>query len=285
MKAKNFINSIVVMGCLAVAGLSCSSDDDDAPALVVPPAPTFDISQKSTSLGNVLTDQKGRTLYFFTKDVNGTSACTGGCLDVWPIFSATAPRLDTGLVATDFASITRADGKSQVTYKGWPLYYYASDVAAGDVKGENVGKVWVVAKKSYSIMLANTQLVGNDGKSYTADYKEGTGDTQYFVDANGRTLYAFNKDKKNKNNYTKSDFSNDATWPIWVTDWKDVPSALDKSLFSTIDVFGKKQITYKGWPLYYFGPDNATRGLTKGVSVPTPGVWPIVQITTAAAPE
>jgi len=285
MKAKNFINSIVVMGCLAVAGWSCSSDDEDAPPVVVPPTPTFDISQKSTSLGNVLTDQKGRTLYFFTKDVNGTSACTSGCLDVWPIFTVAAPKLDTGLVATDFGSITRADGKSQVTFKGWPLYYYASDAAAGDVKGENVGGVWFVAKKSYNLMLANTQLVGNDGKNYTADYKEGVGDTQYFVDANGRTLYAFDKDKKNKNNYTKSDFSNDATWPIWVSDLKDVPSTLDKSLFGSIDVFGKKQVTYKGWPLYYFGPDNATRGLTKGVSVPTPGVWPIVQKATAAAPE
>jgi len=285
MKAKSLIQSLVLMGCLAVTGWSCSSDDDDTAPVVVPPTPTFDISQKSTSLGNVLTDQKGKTLYFFTKDVSGNSTCTGGCLDVWPIFSVATPRLDTGLVASDFGTITRADGKSQVTFKGWPLYYYTPDVIAGDVKGENVQNVWVVAKKSYSIMLANAQLIGNDGKNYTADYKEGTGDTQYFVDATGRTLYAFNKDKKNKNNYTKSDFSNDATWPIWATDWKDVPSALDKSLFGTIDVFGKKQITYKGWPLYYFGPDNATRGLNKGVSVPTPGVWPIVQKTTAAAPE
>ena len=122
-------------------------------------------------------------------------------------------------------------------------------------------------------MLANTQLIGNDGKNYTADYKEGTGDTQYFVDANGRTLYAFNKDKKNKNNYTKADFSNDATWPIWVTDWKDVPSALDKTLFATIDVFGKKQMTYKGWPLYYYAPGGIREasGQTTGEGVG--GLW------------
>jgi predicted lipoprotein with Yx(FWY)xxD motif len=286
MKAKHLVRSVVMMGCLALAGWSCSSDDDDTTApVVVPPAATFDISQRSTEKGTVLVDQKGKTLYFFTKDANGTSACTGGCLAAWPIFSVAAPKLDTGLVAADFGSITRADGKTQVTFKGWPLYYYAPDAVAGDVKGENVDNVWIVAKKSYSIMLANTQLVGNDGKNYTADGKEGTGDTQYFVDAAGRTLYAFAKDKKNKNNYTKADFSNDATWPIWVTDWKDVPSALDKSLFSTIDVFGKKQMTYKGWPMYYFGPDNATRGLTKGVSVPSPGVWPIIQKTTVEAPE
>ena len=113
MKTKSLLGSIVLMGCLMTAGWSCSSDDDDVPAVVVPPAATFDISQKSTTLGNVLVDQKGNTLYFFTKDVNGTSACTGGCLGVWPVFSAASPKLDTGLVATDFASITRADGKTQ----------------------------------------------------------------------------------------------------------------------------------------------------------------------------
>ncbi|MEO6685392.1 MAG: hypothetical protein ABIN24_05480, partial [Dyadobacter sp.] len=112
MKAKSLIRSVVMMGCVAMAGWSCSSDDDATPVVVVPPAPTFDIAQKSTTLGNVLVDQKGKTLYFFTKDVNGTSACAGGCLDVWPIFSAATPKLDTGLVATDFGTITRADGKT-----------------------------------------------------------------------------------------------------------------------------------------------------------------------------
>jgi hypothetical protein len=46
---------------------------------------------------------------------------------------------------------------------------------------------------------------------------------------------------------------------------------IDKTLFSTIDVFGKKQLTYKGWPIYYFGLDGAKRGATKGVSVPKTG--------------
>ncbi|MFC0183054.1 hypothetical protein ACFFJX_10995 [Pseudarcicella hirudinis] len=98
-------------------------------------------------------------------------------------------------------------------------------------------------------------------------------------------MYAFAKDKKGKNNYTKADFSNNATWPIYTTDLKDVPSNLDKTLFGTIKVQDKVQLTYKGWPLYYFGPDNNLRGSTKGVSVPTPGVWPIVQKDSPVAPE
>jgi predicted lipoprotein with Yx(FWY)xxD motif len=279
MKTFNFIKLLTLFGLLVFANLACTKKDD------TPPLPTVDLMVKSTTLGNVLTDGYGKTLYFFSKDVAGTSLCESGCTTSWPIFSVDNLRLDVGLTATDFASITRADGKKQVTYKGWPLYYFSGDVAAGDVKGENVNNTWTVAKTTYTIMLANGQLIGNDGKLYDGAYKEATADTQFFVDENGRTLYGFANDKKNKNNYTKADFSNDGTWPIFVTDLKDVPSTVDKTLFTTIDVFGKKQLTYRGWPLYYFGPDNKVRGATKGVSVPKPGIWPILQKVMANAPE
>lgn len=87
------------------------------------------------------------------------------------------------------------------------------------------------------------------------------------------------------NNFTTNVAEHDATWPIYSGEIKDLPSAMDKSLFGTIEVFGKKQLTYKGWPLYYFGPDAMTRGLTKGVSVPRPGVWPIVNKDSPLAPK
>ncbi|CAG5009276.1 hypothetical protein DYBT9275_04460 [Dyadobacter sp. CECT 9275] len=275
-----FTRRLAILGLLLTVGISCSKDDDDTTVL-----PSVDIMESTTSLGKVLTDGYGKTLYFFSKDAAGASVCTGTCLDNWPVFSVSTLRLGTGLNSADFGTITRADNKTQVTYKGWPLYYFKNDAAAGDVKGEGVGTIWYAAKTTYSIMLANAQLVGNDGKSYKADHTEGTAETQFFVDDMGRTLYAFNKDKKNKNNFTKSDFSNDGTWPIYTTEIKEVPSTLDKSLFAVIDVYGKKQLTYRGWPLYYFGSDNKVRGATKGVSVPSPGVWPIVQKDSPNAPE
>jgi predicted lipoprotein with Yx(FWY)xxD motif len=276
MKNSNLIQLLAVLFFLNFLTTACKTEEQ---------LPSVDVTIKDSSLGKILTDGYGKTLYFFTKDVAGTSNCSGGCLDAWPIFSVQNLRVDASLTTTDFSTITRADGKKQVTYKGWPLYYFASDATAGDVKGENVNNVWVVAKTSYSIMLANTQLIGNDGKLYDSNYKEGTADTQYLVDDMGRTLYGFINDKKNKNNYTRADFSNDATWPIFTADLKDIPSTLDKTLFGTIDVFGKKQLTYRGWPLYYFGLDNKVRGVTKGVSVPRPGVWPILQKTMTNAPE
>ena len=43
------------------------------------------------------------------------------------------------------ATITRTDGKKQVTYNGAPLYYFAADAAAGDTKGQGLNGKWFVA--------------------------------------------------------------------------------------------------------------------------------------------
>lgn len=267
--------------CLIIAvalGFSRCSDDEDSVNIG-----KVTLNTNST-LGDILVDGNGKTLYFFTKDVNGQSACTGGCLTDWPVYYAPNLVPGTGIDAADFGTITRSDAAMQTTYKGWPLYYYKDDNAAGDVTGEAVGNVWFVAKPDYSLMLASAQLVGKDGKSYTSAYVEGTGATEYLVDVAGRTLYAFNKDFNNINKFTKSDFSNNAVWPIFHTDISKLPSILNVADFAEIDVFGQPQLTYKGHPLYYFGEDG-NPGENKGVSVPTPGVWPIVNTQTTTAPE
>jgi hypothetical protein len=62
-----------------------------------------------------------------------------------------------------------------------------------------------------------------------------------------------------------------------------VPSTITKSLFKSITVFGKQQLTYNGHPLYYFGQDGTTKGANKGISFPAPGIWPIVNRTTSEA--
>ena len=257
-----------------------------APALVVDPV-LIKLANSAT-LGSYLTDKDGNALYYFSNDADGANNCTGGCIAAWPIFNIvglTAEQLGPGLTLSDFKAITTLNG-NQLTYKGWPIYYYSPGGVRelpGQTTGEAVGGVWFVAKPDYTIMLAKAQLVGKDGKNYIVSaanvYSEGVGKTTYFTDLMGRTLYEFARDSSNINKYTKADFSNNGTWPIYETDKIVVPSILNKTLFSSITVFGKKQLIYKGWPMYYFGPDvDATtgnfRGKNMGISVPVPGVWP-----------
>ncbi len=240
---------------------------------------------ENATFGKIITDSEGKTLYFFSLDTKDTSACTSaGCLGAWPIFYEETITADTGLEVSDFATIERADGEKQTTYKGWPLYYFANDAASGDTSGDKANDVWFVAKPDYSLMYVKAQLVGHDGKNYLEDYTEGDGETSYIVDIEGNTLYAFAPDKKDTNNYTEPDFSNDSVWPIAELSLDMLPSILDPADFGTIDVFGRTQITYKGWPLYYFGQD-AARGDNTGISFPAPGVWPIVNVNTTMAPE
>ncbi len=280
MKSSVYVSRCVLATMLLVGTLlGCTTDH-------TMPAP--DLALGTTSLGSVLTDGAGKTLYFFAPDVAGNATCSGGCRTTWPIFYKETPTLGTNLKASDFATITRADGDKQTTFKGWPLYYFRNDTKAGDVLGEGIGNgVWMVAKTRYTVMLASRQLVGNDGKNYLFDTKEGTGNSLFLVDSLGRTLYSFANDKNNRNNYTRADLSNNTTWSIFETSAMigDIPSSLAKSDFTTITSVGKTQLTYKGWPLYYFGADAGIRGNTKGVSFPRPGVWPVVNSTTPVAPN
>lgn len=265
--------------------LSTNCEDDDE---MTPDASGEINLATDSSLGEILVDGNGNTLYYFTRDVNGESACSGGCLDSWPIYYSEDLEVGTGLNQADFGTITRGDGDMQSTYRGWPLYYYSptSDgtlEAAGATSGEGRNNVWYVVKSAYSLMLANAQLVGHDGINYTSDYTEGEEVTQYFTDINGRTLYIFVNDTHDTNNFTNEDFSNDAVWPIFYVDLEELPSSMDEDEFGVISVFGRDQLTYRGWPLYYFGQDTQ-RGENKGVSFPVPGIWPIANLDTPEAP-
>ena len=279
--------------CLALCSLTvivllsaCSKSNDAAPndpygnPPVTPPASSNLALGTSATFGSILTDANGKSLYFFAIDANGTSGCTGACAITWMPYYAGNETAPMGITATDMTTITRADGKKQTVYKGWPLYYFSGDANKNDINGDGSGGTWFVAKPDYSIMLSNSQLVGIDTKNYTADLKEGTGITQYLTDAAGRTLYAYAPDKFNMNTWTKADLSNNGTWPIYESDVLNVPSVLKKDMMTQITSAGKKQLTYKGHPLYYFGPDTKRRD-NKGVSVGA-GLWPILTVNTIA---
>jgi predicted lipoprotein with Yx(FWY)xxD motif/uncharacterized cupredoxin-like copper-binding protein len=102
----------------------------------------------NSSLGPILTDSQGLTLYTFKNDVpnSGKSAVNGNLASVWPplVLASGSPTKPPSL-GGDLTLITRDDGSKQVAYKGQPLYRYSRDSGPGDVNGQNVGGVWFVA--------------------------------------------------------------------------------------------------------------------------------------------
>jgi len=266
----------VLAACLPI--IACNKDH--------PPEPeekTGIFVQTDATFGNILTDSADMVLYFFSLDADGSSACVGNCTSVWPAYYSSHAAASAGINGDDVGIITLADGSLQSTYKGWPLYYYADDDGApGEIGGDGVGGNWFVAKPDYAVMLVQHQLVGVEGTLYTEDLTPGEGQTRYLVDDYGRTLYGFIQDRYNTNNFTNPDFSNNGAWPIYEVQTASVPSVLDPADFAEITVHGRTQLTYKGWPLYYFGQD-AARGETRGIDVPTVGVWPVLNADSPAA--
>jgi predicted lipoprotein with Yx(FWY)xxD motif len=95
------------------------------------------------SMGGMLTEGKGMTLYTFDKDTEaGKSACSGPCLAAWPALVAPTDAKPMG----EWTVITRDDGTKQWAYKGKPLYTFVHDTKAGEMTGDGKGNVWHTAK-------------------------------------------------------------------------------------------------------------------------------------------
>lgn len=98
-----------------------------------------------TALGEILVAENGKTLYMFTRDANGESACYDACAVNWPpLLTEARPQAGEGVDPAKLGTTKRKDGKLQVTYNGMPLYFWAGDSAPGDTNGQNVGGVWFV---------------------------------------------------------------------------------------------------------------------------------------------
>jgi predicted lipoprotein with Yx(FWY)xxD motif len=155
-----------IIGTVAVLLASCSSGKSAAPAAA--PAIHGPLGTSSSSLGQVLTDSAGKTIYRFAIDSPGHSACTGTCLQYWPPVPAPAslPSSVDGVTAK-LGSITRPDGTKQLTVAGYPVYTYASDKAAGDTTGQGLnlsgGLWWVISPSGAEVTTSPSASTGGGG--------------------------------------------------------------------------------------------------------------------------
>jgi predicted lipoprotein with Yx(FWY)xxD motif len=136
----------------AALGAACSSSGGSSASGTIPPATGNAVSAQSTSLGTILVDGKGRTVYVFANDKTNTSTCVGACAADWPAVPAPAP-LPTSLpgVTGAISMTTRSDGGHQLTVAGHPVYTFSGDSAPGQTKGQGItlnGGLWTVVSPS-----------------------------------------------------------------------------------------------------------------------------------------
>jgi predicted lipoprotein with Yx(FWY)xxD motif len=185
--------------------------------------------------------ESGMTLYTFTRDEPGVSNCVDQCATNWPpltVDEGVQPTLAEG-ISGRLGVIARADGTRQVTYNGWPLYFWVNDAAAGDATGQGVNDVWFVAA------MPTVGLGGNDSL--------GT----FLVGANGMTLYTFARDEGGASACYDQCATN---WPpltVADVDALSVQPGIPGEFGVAERTDGTQQVTFNGWPLYGWINDAA----------------------------
>ena len=141
---------MIAVPVLAVVLASCGGDRDPA----APGAdPKFTLEVADSSLGEILVDAEGNTLYAFTQDPNGASVCYDECATNWPALISDA-KLSAGesIERSLLGTAVRANGSQQVTYAGMPLYHFAGDARPADTNGQGADDAWFVVSPEGAII-------------------------------------------------------------------------------------------------------------------------------------
>ena len=228
---------------------------------------TAGVGVAETSLGEVIVDPEGMTLYGFTVDDPGVSNCYDACAQAWPPLAGDTPVGD-GLDESLFSTTERNDGTTQLVMGDWPLYYFAGDTAPGDVNGQEVQGVWFVVTADGDLVGAQEAMATDTEEAAPSPAGDRLYDTEEpkgvtvaetdlgptLVDADGMTLYGFTQDSATVSVCSGSCAEN---WPP-VSGETTVSSELDASLVSvTTRDDGTTQLVVGEWPLYRFAGDAA----------------------------
>lgn len=144
------VAAAVVPSAVASGGQTETSSPSVGSAPGAAQMQTLTLTLRNTRYGRILFDGKNRVLYGFTRDRRGgPSQCYGACAAAWPVYySKGTLRAGRGVQRSLLGTVRRRDGRRQITYNGWPLYYYAHE-GPGEVKCQNVrefGGLWLVVK-------------------------------------------------------------------------------------------------------------------------------------------
>jgi predicted lipoprotein with Yx(FWY)xxD motif len=149
--------AVVALGVFAATGCGSGNDNKAAgtqsvPSVKASPTAQATVGVGTTSLGKILVDAQGRSLYLFERDAGTKSTCSGACATNWPpLIAHGKPTAGRGAQASKLDTVKRDDGSLQVTYGGHPLYLFAGDQTRGQVNGQGstaFGAPWFVLSAS-----------------------------------------------------------------------------------------------------------------------------------------
>jgi predicted lipoprotein with Yx(FWY)xxD motif len=145
-------------GVAAATETTTAATEDTAAVTEATADPNALVHMAETSLGTILVDQEGFTLYAFLNDTDGESTCTGDCLANWPAVVVEGELNVGNLDPAQFSTVENPEAGPMLKMGDWPLYRFAGDAAPGDMNGQGVGEVWyVVGPLGVPASLVNTR--------------------------------------------------------------------------------------------------------------------------------
>ena len=135
-------------------------------------------SSENSALGTtIVVSATGKTLYRYHDDTKSTVKCTGACVASWPpllVAAGKKPVAGSGVTASKLGTLKRPDGKTQVTYGGYALYYFAGDKKAGDANGQGLQGVWHAVAPSGAIVTKSAAAAPAASGSASSGYGAAT---------------------------------------------------------------------------------------------------------------
>jgi predicted lipoprotein with Yx(FWY)xxD motif len=169
---------LTAAACNSTTGYSATTTPGTGASAVAPSTSGGLATAQNTTLGTIVTDASGMTLYRFDNDKNipPTSNCANDCATTWPPVPAVSDTQVKGVDQNLVGSVQRADRTTQLTIGGWPMYRYSGDKAAGDVNGEKMGNVWyAAAPDGTKAGQSGDQTQQSTQQDSTNSYSSGTG--------------------------------------------------------------------------------------------------------------
>jgi predicted lipoprotein with Yx(FWY)xxD motif len=168
----------LLVAALAGCGSSGNATAASAPPTAAAASTGRALAVRSSSLGKILVDSKGRTLYAFGHDLKNKSRCSGACASNWPpaLTKAKKPKLGAGVSSAKLRVIKRPGGARQLSYAGHPLYRFSLDTASGDAQGQGVdafGGTWHVVSPAGKPVTQAPQSQSGGGSSSGGGYSPG----------------------------------------------------------------------------------------------------------------
>jgi len=208
----------------------------------------------------VVVNGKGRTIYRFDRDSNQppTTTCLEDCVKTWqPVLAPNGVEVDAGIEEDLVGSVTRPDGNEQLTLNGWPMYYFHEDLSLGQTAGHGVGNAWYAMSPLGSRAEKTSEPAPGSGKPQVLEIAEVEGlSPAIVVNGKGRTIYRFSKDDNSPPRSTCDGECLEIWQPVLAPNGVQVGDGIDEDRVGTLTRSdGSKQLTLKGWPLYYFHKD------------------------------